>query len=157
MGWTRRESEGLPGNKKMKQKLLSRPQILKLTRLLYMKYKPSEIADILDINVNTIYRNYIPNGCPHERDANGYIWIIGSDFREWAQREIAKRRNKQKIEMKPNQGYCVRCNKRVTMNDPKVIYSGGNREIIQSVCPLCGGKVNRARGIVENSGNHPLK
>lgn len=135
----------------MKTKLLSRPQIIRLSRLLYMKYKPSEIAEILEVNVNTIYRNYIANGCPHERDINGNIWIIGSDFREWAQREIAERKNQKKNQMKTNQGYCVRCNKRVTMIDPQVIYSGGNREIIQSVCPCCGGKVNRARGISENS------
>jgi hypothetical protein len=33
------------------------------------------------------------------------------------------------------------------MISPKVVYSGGNREILQSVCLICGTKVNRARGI----------
>jgi DNA-directed RNA polymerase subunit RPC12/RpoP len=49
--------------------------------------------------------------------------------------------------MSENQGWCVRCNKRVLMLEPKSVYRGGNREIMQSVCPHCGGKVNRARGI----------
>ena len=131
----------------MKTKLFSRPQIIKLSRLLFMKYRPSEIAPILDINVNTIYRNYLPYGCPHERDQNGNIWIIGTKFREWAQEVIDERKRKSKIPMDDNQGYCLKCNQRVLMIDPKVIYSGGNREIIQSICPICGTNINRARGI----------
>lgn len=130
----------------MKTTLLSRPQLIKLSRLLYMKYKPSEIAEILDIDIKVIYRNYLINGCPHERDSRGNIWIIGTEFREWAQKEYAEKKNRIRIPMDDNQGYCVRCNKRVVMFDPKVIYSGGNREIIQSICPLCGSKVNKARG-----------
>lgn len=112
-----------------------------------MKYKPSEIAEVLEVNVNTVYRNYLLNGCPNERDEKGNIWIIGTEFREWAQNEIAERKNRIKIPMDENQGWCVRCNLRVKMIDSKVVYSGGNREIIQSVCPICRTKVNRARGI----------
>jgi hypothetical protein len=128
-------------------KLLNRPQIIKLSRLIYMKYKPSEIAKVLDVNVKTVYRNYLLNGCPNERDTNGNIWIIGTEFREWAQREISKQKNIIRSPMDENQGWCVKCKKRVLMISPKVVYSGGNREILQSVCLICGTKVNRARGI----------
>ncbi len=137
-----------PENKTdMKKKLLDRSQIIKLSRLLYMKYKPSEIAKILAVDVNTVYRNYLNSGCPHERDENGNIWIIGTEFREWAQNEIAKRKKKNDNPMQPNEGWCVKCNQRVLMENPKIVYSGGNREILQSLCPNCGTRVNRARGI----------
>ncbi|MBA4375688.1 MAG: hypothetical protein C0401_05890 [Anaerolinea sp.] len=131
----------------MKKILLSRPQIIKLSRLLYMKYKPSEIAKVLDVDVHTVYQNYLKIGCPFEKDTNGNIWIIGTDFREWAQSEIAERKKKVNPPMLENQAWCVKCNERVLMVNPKVVYSGGNREILQSICPLCGTKVNRARGI----------
>jgi len=127
--------------------LLSRPQIMKLSRLLYMKYKPSEIAEILDIGVDVVYQNYLKNGCPFEKNEKGNIWIIGTYFREWAQNEIAERKKKANPPMPENQAWCMKCNKRVLMVNPKVIYSGGNREILQSICPLCVIKVNRARGI----------
>jgi len=131
----------------MRRKTFSRPQIIRLSRLLYMKYRPSEIAEVLEVNVHTIYGNYLKKGCPHRRDEKGYIWIIGTEFREWAENEVTERKNKQKNPMKENEGYCLKCNKRVTMVDPIVSYSGGNREIIQSNCPDCGTKVNRCRGI----------
>lgn len=111
-----------------------------------MKYRPSEIAEVLEVNVHTIYGNYLKKDCPHERDEKGYIWIIETEFREWAENGIAERKNKQKHPMKENEGYCLKCNKRVILINPKVIYSGGNREIIQSICPDCGIKVNRCRG-----------
>ena len=66
---------------------------------------------------------------------------------ENAQSEINERKKKANSPMPENQGLCLRCNKRVWMVDPKVVYSGGNREILQSVCPICGTKVNRVRGI----------
>jgi hypothetical protein len=131
----------------MRKTKFSRAQIIRLNRLLYMKYKPSEIAKVLDVNVNTVYQSYLVNGCPHEKDSKGSIWIIGTEFRGWAESEIAERKKKINSPMQENQGLCLRCNKRVIMVDPRVVYSGGNREILQSICPICGTKVNRARGI----------
>ena len=131
----------------MKKITISRSQIIKLSRLLYMKYKPSEIAKVLDIDVNTIYRNYLLNGCPHEKDKTGNIWIIGTEFREWAQNEIAESKKKVNPPMPENQVWCMKCNERVQLINPKVVYSGGNREILQSICPKCGTKVNRAKGL----------
>ena len=125
---------------------ISRAQIIKLTRLLYMKYRPSEIAELIGVSTDTVYRTYLTNGCPHERDSKGRIWIIGTEFRNWAIEEIAEGKNKPKIPMPKNQGWCVKCNQRVLMVNPEVVYSGGNRQIIQSICPICGSKVNRARG-----------
>lgn len=55
----------------------------KLRRLLYMQYRPSELAEELDIDISLIYKSYIPKGCPHSKDATGHIWIVGTEFREW--------------------------------------------------------------------------
>lgn len=129
----------------MKPKL-SRPLIIKLSRLLHMKYRPSEIAELIGVNSDTVYRTYLLNGCPHDRDENGRIWIIGSEFREWAEEEIAERKNKLQEPMREDQAWCMKCNQRVEMINPQLIYSGGNRQMYQSICPKCGTKVNRVRG-----------
>ena len=126
---------------------LSRPQIIKLSRLLHMKYTSSEIAKLIGVNVDTVYRSYLLNGCPHERDSRGRIWIIGTEFREWAVNEMAERKKAIREPMKDDQGYCLKCNERVEMIKPELIYSGGNRQMYQSICPKCGTKVNRARGL----------
>jgi len=68
-----------------------------------MKYKPSEIAKVLEIGDDVIYQNYLKNGCPFEKDDKGNIWIIGTEFREWAQREIAERKSKGKYPLAENQ------------------------------------------------------
>ncbi len=125
---------------------LSRPQIIKLSRLLHMKYRPSEIAELIGVNADTVYRSYLQNGCPLERDEKGRIWIIGTEFKKWAEEEIAERKNKVHEPMPSDQAWCMKCNKRVEMINPQLVYSGGNRQMYQSVCPICGTKVNRARG-----------
>ena len=133
-------------NKKIKPKLY-RAQVIRLKRLLHMKYTPSEIAEVLEVNIDTIYRTYLSAGCPHEKDNKGRIWIIGTAFKTWAEEYLAERKIKKNSPMAENEGWCVVCNKRVIMVSPKIVYSAGNREILQSVCPNCGKKVNRARGI----------
>jgi hypothetical protein len=142
-------AEGPPEGHRKRETMvrLSRAQIIRLTRLLHMKYRPSEIADLLGVNVDTVYRSYLLNGCPHERDSQGKIWIVGTEFRKWADEEIAERKNTSKEPMPEDQAWCVKCNQRVLMINPSVVYSGGNRQIIQSICPKCGRKVNRARGL----------
>ena len=133
-------------NIELRKPKLSRPQVIRLKRLLYMFYKPSEIAEILGLNVDTIYRSYLPAGCPHERKENGRIMILGTAFKSWAEEILAERKNKKKEPMLDDEGWCFGCNKRVKMISPEVIYSSRNREIIQSICIKCGSKVNRARG-----------
>lgn len=124
---------------------LSRAQIIRLSRLLFMDYRPSEIAELLEVSVDTVYRSYIPAGCPHERDETGHIWILGTAFKAWAEEILAERKRKKSPPMKPDEGWCLKCNKRVKMISPKTVYSARGREIIQSICKKCGGKVNRAR------------
>lgn len=61
-------------------------------RLLWMEYRVSEMAEVLRVNPQTIYRSWIPEGCPHRKDEGGAIWIVGTEFREWAEACVASRR-----------------------------------------------------------------
>lgn len=62
----------------------------KLTRLLNMQYRPSELADELGIDITVIYKSYIPLGCPHTKDDTGHLWIVGTEFRQWFKRNKLK-------------------------------------------------------------------
>ena len=42
-----------------------------------------ELADEIGFNVRQMYRVYIPNGCPHNRDDSRHLWINGLEFRNW--------------------------------------------------------------------------
>ena len=52
-------------------------------RLLNMQYRPSEIAAELKINVQILYRGWLPAGCPHVKDEHGNIWIAGNELHTW--------------------------------------------------------------------------
>ena len=128
----------------MTSPLLSGSQVYKLRHLLYMKYKPTEIANELGVSVETVYRNYIPAGAPHERDGSGHVWIVGTTFAEWARDYLSARRSRPKLTMRENDAYCLHCNKVVNMVNKTrkginkrgvVLYSGK--------CPDCKGKLSR--------------
>jgi uncharacterized protein with PIN domain len=119
-----------------------RRTIIRLGRLLHMEYKPSELADELDIHVDMIYRNYIPAGCPHRRDEKNLIWIVGTEFAAWARtvNEISK---KKPFVLQEDEAWCVHCNKVVRIDKVKRRAVKRNLDILQGTCPECGGKINR--------------
>src|SRR3972149_7050825 len=125
--------------------LLGRSQVIRLSRLLNMYYRPTEIAELLDVHVDTVRRTYLAAGCPHKRDNNGHIWIIGTAFREWAEDVIAKRERRTNEPMDNDEAWCFKCNMRVKIIGPRTLAVNRYIEIIQSVCPHCGTKVNRAQ------------
>ena len=115
-------------------------------RLLNMKYKRSEIAEEIGCNVQSVYKVYIPAGCPHERE-DGRLWIVGDLFRDWmlaCQREaVAEGRAK----LEESQGYCVVCEKAVEMAGPFAVKSVSiHLELLQGRCSECGAVVSRGRG-----------
>ena len=61
-----------------------RAQLIRLDRLLHMRYTPAELAREIGVSVDTVYRSYIPAGCPQEPRGGGRYWIVGSEFRDWA-------------------------------------------------------------------------
>ena len=128
--------------------LLSRAQVIRLSRLLYMKYRPSEIAEILGVNTDTVYRSYLPAGCPHTRDGKGHYWIVGTEFKSWAEAVIAKRKRRKNKPMAHDEGWCVKCNQRVKKGKNLNIKPvNKNLELVQWICPHCGSIVNRAQKV----------
>jgi len=50
----------------MKKPRMTGVQMSHLGVLLWMEYKPSEIAEEIKCNTDTLYKSYIPAGCPHK-------------------------------------------------------------------------------------------
>ena len=123
---------------------LKHHNIIRLGRLLDMMYRPSEIAEEIDVTVDTIYRSWLPAGLPHKRDSDGSIWIHGPVLVAWAKETIAQSKKKS-APLEEGHGWCMKCNQAVVMVSPTPIYSNRYIEIVQSVCPKCGIPVNRAQ------------
>jgi hypothetical protein len=102
----------------------------KLRKLLYMKYRPSEIAEEVDIDVDWVYKIYIPLGCPHERDEDRHIWIVGTEFREWYLETYRKHK------LAANEASCVSCKRPVIIVDPVEHHKDGLKYLL-SKCPDC--------------------
>lgn len=117
----------------------------KMANLLFMEYKPSELADELGVSIKTIYDSYLPAGLPHRRDSNGNIWIIGTEFKQWAITVLEKGEryaSQRKEPVGENQAYCLKCNsvkdfaritRRVTLSK--------NRIMVYGVCSGCGSRM----------------
>lgn len=103
----------------------------KLRKLLYMKYRPSELAAELAIQTEWVYKIYIPLGCPHERDEKRRFWIVGTEFREWYLETYRKHK------LAADEGYCVSCKKPVSIIDP-VEHNKDGLKYLLSECPDCG-------------------
>ena len=132
---------------------LSRQRVIRLERLLHMRYKPAEIADELGVTVDTVYRSYLPAGAPVEVDGAGKVWIVGDLFAQWARKTIAQKHCKPRGLMADGEGYCLRCNQVVVMEKARV--KGVNERgvgLISGKCPGCGGKVNRFQARLEARG-----
>ena len=124
---------------------IERGNVLKLQRLLHMRYKPSELARELGLSVDTIYRSYLPAGAPCEVDQKGHMWIIGDVFAAWVLEHVRTHRKRgPKTEMLPGQAYCVTCNQVITLMNPR-LEKPNSRGIatLKGRCPKCGRKVNR--------------
>lgn len=119
---------------------LSQAEAARLGRLLPMEYATAELAAELQINVRRIWARFVPAGCPHRRESNGRIWIVGSAFRGWYE-DIHERRRM----MADDEGWCMPCRQAVQMVGPFSIIEQTYTEIVQGRCPVCGGTVNRAR------------
>lgn len=118
----------------------------RLMKLLFMEYKPSELAEEIGVTTKTIYASYIPAGLPFRKDEGGNIWIVGTVFREWANAVVQKGNRYKAQRRQPigeNQAYCMRCKtvrdfERITK---RVKFSVG-RIMVYGVCSVCGKKMN---------------
>lgn len=128
----------------MRQPQLKHQHIVKLGRLLDMLYKPSEIAEEIGVTTDTIYRSYLPAGLPYTRDAKRNIWIHGPAFIAWARETISQKKSK-RVGLPDDHAWCLKCNQPVRLIDPKIKTVNRYLELLQSLCPICGKPINRAR------------
>jgi hypothetical protein len=135
---------------KKRRPSFKREHLIRLGRLLNMQYTLRELAHELGVSVDTVYRSYIPAGCPMERDGGGQIWIHGTAFREWVQ---ALRAAKNSECAKPGRAWCFQCSKCVRILDPKIKPVNYHLELRQGTCELCGGQVNRAQAATQGGGS----
>ena len=114
-----------------------RTMITKLDRLLWMRYTTAELADELGITGQTV-RNYCKRGAPHERDASGRIWVVGTEFAEW----VREAKEQARRPCGPGQAFCLRCQAAVDIVDP-VEGPGleGRVTVVTGTCPICGARV----------------
>ena len=127
----------------------ARSQIIRLDRLLHMRYTPTEIATEIEVSVDTIYRSYVPAGCPVERHTSGHFWIIGSEFREWVLTiRAAETPTKKRWECsEPGVGWCFRCSRCVKIMNAKIKRVNHYLELMKGECEYCGCKVNRGNSV----------
>lgn len=123
---------------------LKHRQIIRLGRILDMMYKPAEIAEEIDVTVDTIYRSWLPAGLPHKRHPDGSLWIHGPALVAWARETIAQHKKPQTA-LPDDHGWCLKCNQAVPMAAAIPIYTNRYIEILQTACPLCKTPVNRAQ------------
>lgn len=123
---------------------LKHQHIVKLTRLLDMLYRPSEIAEEIGVSMDTIYRSYIPAGLPYLRDPSKHIWIHGPAFIAWARQTISKKMD-ERSGLPDDHAWCMKCNQPVPLLSPTLKAVNRYLELLQSQCPQCGTKINRAR------------
>jgi len=128
----------------MKEPRLTHTHIIKLGRLLNMLYKPSELAEELGLAQEIIYRSYIPAGLPHFRDASNHIWIHGPAFVAWARARFMKKKSST-VELPDGHAWCMKCNQARPMTEPSIVYANRYVEILQSICPICNVRINRAQ------------
>jgi hypothetical protein len=127
----------------MRTPLLKHTQIIRLARLLDMLYRPAELAAEIGVHVDTVYRSYMPAGCPFTRDGHSNIWIHGPAFTDWARR-IQAEKHTRRAGLPDGHAWCMRCNHPVPLIDPTRKPINRRSELLQSRCPDCGTPVNRA-------------
>ena len=118
-----------------------RKHLIRLCRFMDMMYRPSEVASIVGVTVQTVYRSYLPDGCPFEQDKNGDFWVHGLSFKGWVELEHKKRKQGK---LADGEAWCLICHKAVAQAAPQERYRNQYVVIYQGRCPECKSKINRA-------------
>jgi len=130
-----------------------RGQMQHIRRLLHMKYTPAELAQEIDCATKTVYRRYIPEGCPCERDASGRLWIVGDKFRDWALAVQHEAIVEGRARLAPDEAYCLSCKRATKVHEPIEIKPVGRHiELMIGRCANCGAVVSRGRKRIRAEG-----
>jgi hypothetical protein len=122
--------------------LIVRDNLIRLGRLMDMMYRPSEIAEEIGVTTEVIVRSYLPDGCPFDRDKKGNLWIHGLSFVAWIRAVNNSQRHLGTLA--EGEAWCVKCQKAVPLERPRLRHEGRYTKIYQGKCNLCGSKINRA-------------
>ena len=114
---------------------LSRAMMRRSMRLMDLEYKPSEIADELQVTKVQVLR-LITAGAPARKDVKGRFWIHGTTFVEWLE-NAAPKKPKDKTTFADNECYCLQCKQVVVFTE-----TNRRRMIVFGLCPD-GHKVSR--------------
>lgn len=128
---------------------LTREQSLRAGHLLHMRYTVAELAEEIGCTTDTVYKTLLPAGCPHERDAAGHIWIIGTEFAQWARARKSRggMGDGATGRSKYPEGYalCMRCKQVVPFTTTEVRPTNPFAELVRGTCDQCGATVHTAR------------
>lgn len=127
----------------MSEILLNRKIIVRLGRLLNMRYRPAEVSAELGITVETIYRSWMPAGIPFEKDSSGHIWIVGSQLAEWIRLVTGERKNVMHLSMARDQAYCLKCRAVTTILNPRSKPLHTTTVHLSGKCGKCGSRIYR--------------
>jgi len=116
-----------------------------------MLYTPREIAEDLDVPETTL-RDWLNHGAPHSRDESNHIWIDGKQFAAWVDNQ-RNARKKSTHQLQTGEGFCMRCNAIVKIQDGEIRPVKGHLSHLKGKCPICGGIVNRG---IWNAGSSEL-
>lgn len=113
--------------------------IVRAPGLLPMLYTLKELSSSLGLPYNTL-RGWLSAGAPSEKDDQGRVWINGELFAAWVKNQKPV---KTKGKMARDEGYCLRCNQKILIQNPEIQTVKGNLKRLRGLCPVCGGIVNR--------------
>lgn len=111
----------------------------KFLGLLDMVYKPSELAEILNLSAKTIYK-YVEQGLPVRKDRYGHIWINGKALAGWGKSMLSTGRKVRLVGK--DDFYCLGCKAAVHQ---EVYTARRSRRVmlLKGVCPVCGTTITK--------------
>lgn len=110
-------------------------------QLLDMEYKPSELAEILGVNIKTIY-SYTNFGLPARKDKFGHFWINGKVLAEWGRNVLSTHKVLRLVERADF--YCLGCKQIVRQEKFSARHQkGSNLNLLRGTCPYCGVKISK--------------
>jgi hypothetical protein len=130
----------------MKRIKLPHMVIVKSPGLLPMAYKVRELASAIAMPERTL-RDWLAQGAPHHRDAQGHIWIIGTEFGKWVKKN---RKPKGESKIHDNQAYCMHCRSVVELLCAETRHIRGKLTRTHGQCPNCNHTIYRGGRLLSN-------
>ncbi len=118
-------------------------------------YTRKEVAELLKVNEKTC-SNWIKQGLKFMKEDGSIMLIMGYDLKDF----VTKLNKSRKTKLKPNEYFCVKCQKATTAKtgSEKIVKTGktiGKNKFPQmkkkAICEKCGTKLNRFLQVSQNN------